>query len=224
MVFRRENKVDSFQRQMTALRQQLGNQPESELDIIENDMPELQDDRYENNTNYPVADDAGDDGEYSFGTYPQQDAVSSFASDDVAPPEMPALPAVDNRITVVAAGTIWKGEVDSETSIHVHGRVNGTLNAAEDIWIAQGAVVEATLTAQRIIIAGTVSGSVTARDRFEALPQGQVDAAINAPTFVVHEGAVLNGQLQMRGNESNGGSRDRSSASTIIQRRTRTGS
>ena len=43
MVFRRDNKVDSFQRQMSALRNQLGSTGD-ELDPAQDDMPELDDD------------------------------------------------------------------------------------------------------------------------------------------------------------------------------------
>src|SRR3546814_372519 len=45
VVFRRDNKVDSFQRQMSALRHQLGNTGEEEDDVAAN-MPELDDDEF----------------------------------------------------------------------------------------------------------------------------------------------------------------------------------
>jgi cytoskeletal protein CcmA (bactofilin family) len=101
------------------------------------------------------------------------------------------------------------------------------LRAAEDIWIADGAEVDATIEAERVVIGGDVTGHVTARARFEALPSCDIQADINAPSFVVHEGATVNGAMTMKGAGSpiDLDSREtRSRGGSIIQRRTRTSS
>lgn len=222
MVFRRENKVDTFQRQMSALRQQLGTN-ESERTEYDPDMPELDDERYAEGTSYDDPADAVDNGDYSFGSYPAQAAPTGEPLDESAVPAIPEIPQVDGQVSVVARGTTWKGNVESEASVYVYGRVEGELTAREDIWIAQGAEVSATVVAQRVIVAGNIGGTIRASERFEALPQGKITADVYAPTFVVHEGASINGQLRMSngsGSESKG---DRSSAASIIQRRTRPG-
>ncbi len=138
---------------------------------------------------------------------------------------MPDMPAADGSMSVVAADTSWKGDITSETSIQVFGKVEGTLAAREDIWIAEGAEVDATVTAQRVIIAGNVSGSVIASGRFEALPTGRITADVSSPISVVHEGASINGNFRASGSESTGeGRSDRTSAASVIQRRTRNAS
>jgi cytoskeletal protein CcmA (bactofilin family) len=213
VVFRRDNKVDSFQRQMSALRQQLGGNAEEEL---EDEMPEIDDDRYPAERE----DTGSDSGAYSFGSYPAEPSQPrSYAVESDEPP-VPEMPEVDDQISVVASGATWKGDVESDHSIHVYGRVEGTLTAREDIWIAQGAEVNATLSARRVIAAGTVGGSVTVTDRFEALAQGVISADVTAPTFVVHEGANINGQLRMGSGTSGETTAERSA---VIQRRARPG-
>jgi len=224
VVFRRDNKVDSFQRQMSALRHQLGSTGEDVDDAA--DMPELDDDQYGAD---PYRDQAAidqDSGAYSFGTYPGQPGQApSPAPGDEGAPAIPEMPAADGLISVIASGASWKGEVSSENSIHIYGKVDGTLTAREDIWVADGAQVDATITAQRIVVAGQVSGTVNASSRFEVLPSGRVTADVSSPISVVHEGATINGNFRVGSGESGSQERgERASAASVIQRRTRTAS
>jgi cytoskeletal protein CcmA (bactofilin family) len=56
----------------------------------------------------------------------------------------------------------------------VHGRVEGSLTARDDIYIAEDC-----------------SG------RFEVLPRGRFAGDVEAPTLVIHEGALLAGTIAM---------------------------
>jgi len=226
VVFRRDNKVDSFQRQMSALRNQLGSTGD-ELDPAQDDMPELDDDEFNADGGYRNQANASnqDSGAYSFGNYPTPAGQPAPEGPQPGDPSVPDMPAADGSMSVVAADTSWKGDITSETSIQVFGKVEGTLAAREDIWIAEGAEVDATVTAQRVIIAGHVSGSVIASGRFEALPTGRIAADVSSPISVVHEGASIIGNFRASGSESTGeGRSDRTSAASVIQRRTRNAS
>lgn len=221
MVFRRDNKVDQFQRQMSALRQQIGNEDEGNQAPMSQDVPDLADERFSD----ADFDERGQDaGGYSFGAYP---AAAQGVDDDVDDNALavPEMPGVDSQISVVAQGALWKGEVEADGSVHVFGRVEGTLTAKEDIWIAEGAEVQATVTARQVIVAGRVNGEVHALGRFEALPQGVVEADVQAPSFVVHEGATINGKLTMSSGEGSitSGRAERQGSSPVIQRRSRPG-
>jgi cytoskeletal protein CcmA (bactofilin family) len=135
------------------------------------------------------------------------------------------MPQADQQVSVIATGTTWRGDLESQASIHVYGNVSGSLKATEDIWIAEGAEVNATIEGERVIAAGEIAGTITARSRFEALPECELHADVNAPTFVVHEGATINGALSMTGRDARtGGLEDRESrarSNAIIQRRQR---
>ena len=213
MVFRRDNKVDAFQRQMSALRQQLGGPEDEQRD--EQDESYTERDRYAGQAGqgeYAPADAGG----YSFGAY--QPATTGIAAPlEPEQPVVPEFPAVDSQVSVIAQDTFWKGDLESEGSMHVHGRVEGNLRAKEDVWVADGADVSATISARRVVIAGQVGGTVRAIERFEALPQARVAADVHAPTFVVHEGAMINGQLHMASGQGGEGRTNGSPA--IIQRR-----
>ncbi len=225
MVFRRENKVDAFQRQMSALRQQIGGEAGERRDEVNQDMPELEDDRFPSDAYDDRAQyDQQDAGGYSFGSYPSAPPAQPDQGPEDFAPAVPEMPMVDSQISVIAQDTFWKGDLETEGSLHIYGRAEGTLTAREDIWLAEGSEVQATLTARRVIVAGRVSGTINAHARFEALPQGRIDADVNAPSFVVHEGATINGQLTMSQGESGGqGRAERAGSPAIIQRRARSG-
>lgn len=225
MVFRREKQVDSFQRQMNALRNRIGEGTQYDTDEQEGEFSDYDDASYasEDAGSYPMNQGGGmAEGGYSFGDYGSQGGMELVDDDQLLVPEMPA---ADSQISVVSADTVWKGDITSEGSVHVYGRVEGSLTAKEDLWIAEGASVDATLTARRVVIAGNVAGSISATERFEALPQGRVNADVTATTFVVHEGAKLNGQLKMAHPEGTAvSSYDRAGSLSVVQRRTRNAS
>lgn len=229
MVFRRDNKVDAFQRQMSALRHQIGGEAGDEREGFDQDVPDLADERFQEEPLGQQDYDRPDAGGYSFGSYPaptQGMPQGEEDYEDTGEPQVPNMPGVDAQISVIAQGTVYKGDVQSDGSIQVYGRAEGTLTAKEDIWLAEGADVEATVTARRVIVAGRISGSVRAHSRFEALPQGVIEADVQAPSFVVHEGAAINGKLTMSSPEPGvtSGRAERAGSTPLSPRRTRPGS
>lgn len=220
MVFRRDTKVDAFQRQMSALRHQIGGDAGEESEEYDADGIDARSDRTQGDTMSQPPFDRGEASGYSFGNYPGQQPEQDEYGDvrGMQPSEMGE---VDSQVSVVAQGTIFKGDIQSDGNIQVFGRAEGTLTAKEDIWVAEGADVEATLTARRVIVAGRVNGHVKASSRFEALPQGVIEADVTAPSFVVHEGATINGSLSMQQQEVTSGRQERSGSTTVVPRRNR---
>ncbi|MDQ2684089.1 MAG: polymer-forming cytoskeletal protein [Chloroflexota bacterium] len=182
-MFRRDNKGENFERQMGALRQQLG---DSGMEDDEDLLDEA-----------PQATAVYGEPERSYGYTPQ----GSVDGGEPVAPEAPAIPEVDASTTVIARDTTWKGDMTSDGSVHIHGRFDGAVKAENEIFVAEGAEVDATLTAQTIVVAGTSRGTVRSRGKFEVLPSGKVAGDIFAPTLVVHEGATMSGQLRMTNTE-----------------------
>ncbi|MGH2614800.1 MAG: bactofilin family protein, partial [Thermomicrobiales bacterium] len=69
--------------------------------------------------------------------------------------------------------------------------------AHEDIFIAEEAEVDATITAANVTIAGNARGSIQCSDRFEVLPRGRVAGDVRAPIIVIHDGALIAGEIAM---------------------------
>ncbi|MGH2558367.1 MAG: bactofilin family protein [Thermomicrobiales bacterium] len=196
--------MDSFQRQMSALRQQLGNEGAKEAEP------------YQDQSATPA-----DAGGFNFGDFGSAGAATEtdIASEAEAP-LVPDVPVVTDQTSVVAHDTAWKGEFDSEGSVHIHGRVEGSVRAKQDVFIAEEADVDATVTATNVIVAGLVKGTIRCTSRFEVLPQGRVSGDFHAPTLVVHEGAFVTGQFRMGASEQS----TEAKPTSVVQRRAARGS
>ena len=190
MGMRKDSKVDAFQRQISALRQQLGGDHDAlALPDLERRPTTLPESPFR--SDLAVFDDLEPERARSTREVAEPSAVSRLASSP------PAVPAADSLTSVIAHTTSWNGSLESSGSLHVHGRVDGSLTARDDVYIAEEAEVEATITAANVTIAGNVRGSIHCAERFEVLPRGRVAGDIRAPVIVIHEGAMLAGEISM---------------------------
>jgi cytoskeletal protein CcmA (bactofilin family) len=190
VVFRRDSKVDAFQRQISALRHQLGGESEDEtvpeLDrplSLSRDTPYL--------SEYPDFPSTG----------LERSSVSRGHTDSsesrLVTPTPPPIPAFDMHTSVIAHSTSWRGDLESSGSLHIHGRVEGSLTARDTIFVAEEADVEAVIRAANVTVAGRVRGSVHCEERFEVLPRGKVSGDIHAPAIAIHDGAIVAGEISM---------------------------
>jgi len=192
MVFRRETKVDAFQRQISALRQQIGPEDTDE----ENAEPQrASGDSFQRPGSYTGGDASASS--FGFSEFASNAPARSMTDSSPVEPELPGVPVVDALTTVIAQNATWKGELQSDAAVHIHGRFEGSIRATNDIYVAEGAEVDATLLAANVTIAGNVKGSIRCGTRFEILPSGRVAGEIQSPTLVVHEGANVTGQFRM---------------------------
>jgi cytoskeletal protein CcmA (bactofilin family) len=208
MVFRKDSKIDAFQRQISALRQQLGPVPgehEDEALYDDRDVDQTEEPapvRPVNNGGsastlpVPVDTRAAQAQPYDTDRYTPY-STSARQLDVEADPPAYHSPVADSQTSVIAHDTTWKGDLQTDGTIHVHGRVEGSIRAKQDVFIAEEADVDATITATNVVVAGYVKGSIRCGGRFEALPQARIAGEVQAPTLVVHDGANVTGQFRM---------------------------
>ena len=191
MAFRRDSKIDAFQRQISALRHQLGGE-QDDFDLAPSELLERRSQRGESHFSslLPLLDPGSLESSVASLTQRDQDA---FLDDRSLPP----VPAVDMETTVIAHSTRWTGDLNSSGSLHVYGQVQGTLTARDSIFVASEADVEAAIAAESVTIAGNVRGSIQCTGRFEILPNGRVIGDVRALSLVIHEGALMSGQMSM---------------------------
>ena len=96
----------------------------------------------------------------------------------------------------IGRGTKISGKLNFRAPAKIDGEAEGEITG-EDIFIAQGAVVTARIAATRIVVAGTVNGEITARERVELLPTARLHCTISTPKLVLNEGAQFDGECKM---------------------------
>ena len=106
----------------------------------------------------------------------------------------------DDAESVIGDGATVDGSFRSQHSIRILGSVqNGEVESKQRVTVAEGATVQANVTAEQITVAGEVSGKITCSGRVEITPTGRVMGEITAGSLIMQEGAFFEGHLKMSG-------------------------
>lgn len=194
MIFRKESRGESFQRQVSGLRKQAQSDEELGTDEFRYDEP--------HDTSQFTTTTSTEEETYG-PTASSVESTPTQAISGVQPAYRPTWQSADSTTSVISVNAHWNGTLRTEGSIHLHGKAEGELHAASDVFVAEGAEIDAHIFADNVVVAGIVRGKIEARGRLELLPQGQVSGDVKAPRLIVHEGAQLSGQLKMESGSTN---------------------
>lgn len=110
-------------------------------------------------------------------------------------------PEQDKVNTLIGVGTEIKGTIKATGGLRVDGRVDGELVHEGDLVVGEEGVVEANIKTRNATIAGEVRGNIEASGRVEIVSTGRLLGDIVVTTLIVNEGAVFDGNCQMRQGE-----------------------
>jgi cytoskeletal protein CcmA (bactofilin family) len=130
----------------------------------------------------------------TFGT----DRYTSTATSSIGSNDGPLSP--DRCTNVVAAGARWKGTLKVEDSARIDGVFSGEIDAKGTVHVSEGAEVDAKIHAAFVVLSGTFRGEVRAERKAELMPTSRVSGEVMAKALSIHEGAILDGTVQMTDN------------------------
>ncbi len=90
-----------------------------------------------------------------------------------------------------------RGDVETEGSLRIDGRLDGSILRADMVVIGTGASVVGDITAREVIIGGSVTGNVAATQRVELQSTGGVAGDIEAAAVMIQEGGRVQGRLSI---------------------------
>jgi cytoskeletal protein CcmA (bactofilin family) len=107
--------------------------------------------------------------------------------------------STDKVDSVIGASSLVKGDIHSRGTLRIDGTVEGNVRVDATVIIGEKGVVKANITANHVIIGGTVHGNVQGRERVEVLSTGRMygDVTTAASKFVVAEGVIFEGRCSM---------------------------
>jgi cytoskeletal protein CcmA (bactofilin family) len=140
--------------------------------------------------------------------------------------------APDKCTNILAAGARWKGSLKVEDSARIDGVFSGEIDAKGTVYVSEGAEVDAKIHAAFVVVSGTFKGEIRAERKAELMPTSRVSGEVMAKALSIHEGAILDGTVQMTSDgtrattSSRGSAASRNGASadseTAAERRART--
>lgn len=99
--------------------------------------------------------------------------------------------------TIIGENTSLTGNVESDSSIKVMGRVEGDIKACGDVIILVNAVIKGDIWADNLTISGTVNGNLHVKNNLHLEPTARVKGDMELHSFVTDEGAVFEGNCKM---------------------------
>lgn len=105
----------------------------------------------------------------------------------------------------IGSSLVITGEISSREPLTIAGRVDGVIDGdGHAITIEAGAHVTADIAASAIVIAGCVTGSMTAAERIAIRAGAEVEGDLKAPRIAIDDGAVVHGKVEIAGTRSIG--------------------
>ena len=110
----------------------------------------------------------------------------------------------DAAISLIAPGMNIVGDCETEGTIRIEGRIEGTIKAGKSVVVGRSGEVVGDVITQDAVISGRVSGNITAESRLELQATCDIQGEIRSRRVQLDEGARFNGQVHM---EDTSGSR-----------------
>jgi cytoskeletal protein CcmA (bactofilin family) len=142
-------------------------------------------------------------------------SAPSFATDRLQSNSAPTPP--ERCTNIVATGAKWKGSLKVDDSVRVDGTFSGEIDTKGTVHVSEGADIDAKIHAAFVVISGNFKGEIRCDQRTELMPRGKVNGEIITKMLSIHEGATLDGSVQMTseaGSSRLNGSRSRTNGHT----------
>jgi cytoskeletal protein CcmA (bactofilin family) len=102
--------------------------------------------------------------------------------------------------SLIAEGSQISGHISFSDGLRIDGEVSGNIRASDDqssiLVISESAKVTGEVTADHIIINGSVKGPVHARQMLELQPKARIEGDVQYAALEMHQGALITGQLR----------------------------
>ncbi len=99
---------------------------------------------------------------------------------------------------IIEEGCKFEGNLSFNGVARIAGVVNGSIFSNDTVIVSEGAIINADINANVIIIAGVVKGNVNASSRVEIIKPARFEGTITAPSLIVEEGVIFHGTTKMR--------------------------
>jgi cytoskeletal protein CcmA (bactofilin family) len=105
----------------------------------------------------------------------------------------------ENGMSIIGAGMQVVGDLITDGTVRIEGRVHGTVRAGKAVVIGKEGEVEGDVVTQDAIVGGRVKGTVTAKNRLELQSTSIIDGEIRARAqhLQLDQGAHFNGHIHM---------------------------
>jgi cytoskeletal protein CcmA (bactofilin family) len=127
------------------------------------------------------------------------DAASSSVPDPIRGNTSKSSVSAVGAQSTIGKTLFIKGEITGSESVHIEGKVEGTIALPGDrVTVGREGRVSATIAAQDIVVLGEVLGNCNASDHLNIRRDGSLCGDVVVSRISVEEGAYLTGSIDIR--------------------------
>ena len=105
-------------------------------------------------------------------------------------------PVSGSTFSVIGSDVVIKGDITATVDLHVDGRIEGDIQCASLVQ-GEGSHVEGAIVAETARLAGSVSGSITARE-LVVLRTARIQGDVHYDALTIEQGAEVEGRFAHR--------------------------
>jgi cytoskeletal protein CcmA (bactofilin family) len=95
-------------------------------------------------------------------------------------------------------GSEFEGKLSFKDTVRIDGCFRGEISSENTLVVGESGEIFATVRSRTVVIAGSVTGDVTASERLVLQKTACLQGDVQAGTLQIEDGAVLNGRVSMK--------------------------
>ncbi|MGH8191194.1 MAG: bactofilin family protein [Rhodanobacteraceae bacterium] len=96
----------------------------------------------------------------------------------------------------IAPDLVIEGKIEGAGHVRIAGRFKGDINVRGDLTIEQGAKVNGSVRAERVTIAGELTGNIETASHVELMQTGALTGDVKSNSFSVAKGSKMRGHAE----------------------------
>ena len=107
----------------------------------------------------------------------------------------------------IAPDLVIEGKIEGAGHVRIAGRFKGDINVRGDLTIESGAKVNGSVRAERVTIAGELTGNIETAAHVELMQTGALTGDVKSTTFSVAKGSRMRGQAEFGWDDAKDGNK-----------------
>jgi cytoskeletal protein CcmA (bactofilin family) len=103
----------------------------------------------------------------------------------------------ENISAFVGRGVEFKGIISYSGTVRIDGSLEGEIRTDGTLLIGEDAVIQAKVSAGRIVCKGKITGDVVAREHMKLRAPAVITGSVKTPVLSMEDGVLFNGGLEM---------------------------
>jgi cytoskeletal protein CcmA (bactofilin family) len=101
--------------------------------------------------------------------------------------------------TILGQSVVLHGDLAGKEDLLIEGQVEGTINIPDHcVTVGVHGEVRAEIHARQVVVLGSVTGNISARDKIDIRKTGQVIGDLTATAIAIEGGAFLKGSIDIQ--------------------------